>query len=199
MHPFFTEISKYPELAKYCKLDIQNLPEAYIGKNKIKAILLGADPTNNGTKKSPGRKILKTVFGVNEFEEFFKPQELNLRSIGLDKDNLFIQNVCRNYFIDETSKNRKWNEIAKLWLEYLINELDIFDPERRIPVLATSEVILKLLSEKVLKASDIYKHCIKFDFNETLLGRDIYAFYRHPKYLLHKNVEYKDFLIKSII
>lgn len=109
-HPFFEEITHYPELAGCCNLKIQELPEAYEGTAEMKAILLGADPTNNGIKEDKGQKQLKTVFGIGEFTEFFRPQLGNLKQIGLDVNNVYIQNLCRNYFNHETSKNKCWGK-----------------------------------------------------------------------------------------
>ena len=54
-HPFFEEIINYPDLVTFCNMEITELPQAYIGKGEIKAILLGADPTNNGIKTNKGR------------------------------------------------------------------------------------------------------------------------------------------------
>ena len=65
MHSFLSEIKKYPDLAKGIRFDMTELPDSYIGKNRIKAILLGADPTNYGIKDKPGLIKLKTVFGID--------------------------------------------------------------------------------------------------------------------------------------
>lgn len=163
MHPFFTEIQNQPHLATYCDLNKTYLPEAYRGSEDLKAILLGADPTNNGTKDKKGLKEIKTVFGIGEYAEFFRPQETNLKQINLDKENLYIQNVCRNYFKEETSKNKHWSEVAKLWMKYLKEELDTLDPEMKLPVLATSEVIMKVLvGNEIARASAIYKNNISY-------------------------------------
>lgn len=50
-HPFFEEIKDYPDFVPGCNPEITELPEPYIGTQEIKAILLGADPTNNKNKK----------------------------------------------------------------------------------------------------------------------------------------------------
>ena len=195
MHPFFADIQNYPHLAVYCDLSITNLPAAYRGKGPIKAILLGADPTNNGTKDNKGLKELKTVFGLGEYTEFFSPQKSNLSHIGLDKENLYIQNVCRNYFKEETSKNKYWGEIAQVWLPYLKEELDKFDAAKKLPVLSTSEVIMKVLvEEKVANPSAIYAN--NLSYVSEVLGRQVYALYRHPRYSLSSDTNrlYKEFL-----
>ena len=195
MHPFFKEIQNHPKLVSHCDLSIVDLPAAYRGNGPIKAILLGADPTNNGTKDNKGLKELKTVFGIGEFMEFFRPQESNLRQIGLDKENLYIQNICRNYFKKEISKNKYWGEIAQVWFPYLKEELDKFDAAKKLPVLSTSEVIMKVLvEEKVANPSAIYAN--NLSYVSEVLGRQVYALYRHPRYSLSSDTNrlYKEFL-----
>lgn len=199
-HPFFEEIKNYPDLATFCNTEITELPEAYIGKGEIKAVLLGADPTNNGIKTDKGQKQLKTVFGIDEFNEFFRPQLSNLKQIGLTIDNLYIQNVCRNYFTDETSKNKNWNKVAQLWLRHLKEELDAFDSERKLPLLATSEVIVKaLVKQPIAKPKEVYEK--NLSFVSDVLDRKVYAFYRHPAYALtsETNMAYRDFLMDNLV
>lgn len=179
--------------------EIDTLPKAHKG-SELKAILLGADPTNNGLKKGDKQIILKTVFGIGEYDVFFRPQLANLKAIGLSKEKLYIQNVCRNYFNKETSKNKQWSEVAKIWLSFLKEELDGIDPERKLPALVTSEVIMKVLvSETIGKARDIYDNCLWYKSEK--LDREVFALYRHPAYsLLSKNnIKYTDFLKEKII
>ena len=201
MHTFFNEIKKNPELSAVCKLDKEflNLPEPYYGKGKIKAILLGADPTNDGIKKNRGIKILNTVFGIDsEFEKyFFGPQLVNLKAIELNKDNLYIQNVCRNYFTEETSQNKEWKKVARIWLPMLSQELELLDA--KLPVLVTAEKIMKVLVNNVPSAKDIYSMKQKPTFFSEILNRNLIPLYRHPKYYLSKNwSDYKEHL-KQVI
>ncbi len=198
MHPFFSEIKTYPELVNQIRFDLTELPEPYVGKNKIKAILLGADPTNDGIKTDKGPKQLKIVFGINsEYEKiFFAPQMINLSALEIDKDNLFIQNVCRNYFINQTGNNKKWNAIAELWLKYLKEEIDEY-PD--ILVFVTAEKIMKVLTKTIIKARDFYNYPEKYlPLYSELVQRDVYPLYRHPNYYLSNNSTYKNFLRKKL-
>lgn len=195
MHPFFLEIKKYSELASSVDFKYTTLPEPYHGKNKIKAILLGADPTNNGIKSNPGIITLDNVFGINsDYEKFFfGPQKQNLSLLNLSKDDLFIQNLCRNYFKEETAKNKEWNDIAKLWLEYLKEELTEFD--KKIPILVTAEKILKVLIPNNIAAITLYRNPNKYlPFYSDFLQRNVFPLYRHPKYNLSVQQVYKNFL-----
>lgn len=184
-----------PSLAQYCRIRMTHLPEPYHGKNKLKAILLGADPTNNGDRTNPGLKRLGRVFGINSKYEkdFFNPQKKNLLAIGLAKDDLYIQNVCRNYFMDQTSENEGWQVIAKLWLPYLAEELTMLDS--KLPVLATAEKIMKFLVPDIPTAKEIYSMVEEPSFYSTMLHRSVYALYRNKDYILIKNYpDYRDFL-----
>jgi len=199
MHPFFIGIKKYPDLEKSCRTDLINLPTAFVGKEKIKAILLGADPTNDGIKTNKGLKQLTTVFGISsDFETaFFTPQFVNLKAIDLKKDELFIQNLCRNYFTDQTSKNHNWGKIAKIWLPFLAEELSVFDS--KIPVLVSAEKIMKVLIPDLPKADYIYNLNHKLPFFSQDLKRNVFPLYRQPTYYLSKNwPEYREYLKQAI-
>lgn len=199
MHPIFDDLKKYPDLQNICRMDIQVLPQAYLGSNNIKAILLGADPTNDGIKNNKGLKQLKYVFGINsEYEKyFFGPQSSNLKSIKLSKEDLYIQNVCQNYFTEQTSKNKSWKAVAQIWLPYLQKELAKLD--NNIPVFVSAEKIMELFILDTPRAEDIYNVILEPYFFSPLLKREIYPLYRHPKYMLTNNwFDYREYLINRI-
>src|SRR5438874_12933182 len=103
LHPFFTAIKEYPELERFCRIEekFQKLPEAYCTGAEIRAIIIGADPTNNGIRRE-GITQLDFAFGITieKFEKsFFRGIKKNLTEIGLNLEHVFIQNLCRNYFL----------------------------------------------------------------------------------------------------
>jgi len=199
MHPFFIEIKKYPSFDNYCRTDLTNLPLPYNGHEKLKAILLGADPTNDGIKTDKGLKQLETVFGIgSKYEKyFFTPQLVNLKAIGLSKDNCYIQNLCRNYFTAQTAENKHWKDIANIWLPFLADELSTFDSGT--PVLVTAEKIMKVLCPEVPAARDVYNKCQHLKFFSKDLYRNVFPLYRQPTYYLSSNwPEYKDYLKQMI-
>ena len=129
----FEEILKNPIFSKFCK-DIKPFTKPF-NRNlvDVKAIVLGADPSN------PENKKLEYVFGLeNESSPYFTPILKNLERLDLSLKNIYVQNLCPNYFEDVTDENDAYIEIAtKYWLSYLKNELDtLFKPE--IPVLITA-------------------------------------------------------------
>jgi hypothetical protein len=197
MHQFFNEIKNSEKLSIACHSEIIDLPKPSIGKGPLKAILLGADPTNDGIRKKPGLIQLEFVFGIHtKYEkDFFSPQILNLKAINLTKENLFIQNVCRNYFKVQTSGNKAWESVARIWLPFLKEDLDAFSSQ--IPVLVTADKIMKLLIPNAPMADDMYNMRIKPPFHSDILDRDIYPLYRHSKYLLSNSWnEYRTYLTK---
>ncbi len=199
LHPFFSEIKKYPKLVNSINFDMFSLPKPYHGKNKTKAILLGADPTNNGIKTDKGLKVLETVFALNsKYEDyFFRPQKYNLSQLDISKDDLFIQNLCRNYFVDQTSKNKQWKVVAQLWLKYLKEELENFDKE--IPVVCSAEKILKVLIPKDISADIFYKNPNEYlPLWSDTIERYIYPLYRCPRYYLSVQPVYKNFLLSKL-
>jgi hypothetical protein len=200
MHPFFLEIKHFPHLVPLCNMEWTDLPEPFCGKNRIKAILLGADPTNDGIKDNKGLKELSTVFGIgSDFEEFFfGPQMTNLKAINLTKDDLYVQNVCRNYFTEQTTQNNKWQEFAAIWMDFLKEELDRCDP--KLPVLVTAEKILKSLIPFVPSAEDIYKLRFLAPFYSEKLKRYVFPMYRHPKYMLARDLwqDYREHIKRFI-
>lgn len=174
-------LKKYPKQVT----DIFPFPKVHHGKGEIKCIILGADPTHLVENKP---KPLQMVFGLNnEKSPYWNTIKRNIKHLeNITMDNIYVQNLCRNYFTIETSRNKSWAEIAKnYWVHFLKIELDnLFEPE--IPVFMTTEFILNsvLINQKPYKAFDIYSKLISFSKAENLLSRELIAFYRHQNYAL---------------
>jgi hypothetical protein len=182
----------YPEYA---------FPNSFRGRGKIRAIVLGADPTHIVEDKP---LKLKVVFGLDQINsEYWLGIQNNLSLISeLQMDNIYVQNVCKNYFTKETSKNEFWPEIAKkVWLPELKIELDsLFD--YKIPVFMTTEIILKISvhdTVKYLTASKIYTECLYVEEKDNFLNRKLFALYRHPRYSLSRWPEYCNFLKRELM
>jgi hypothetical protein len=119
---------------------------------QVKAILLGADPSNNSNK---GKIVqLEYVFGIGEKDKrYFAGIKKNLTAIGLKREDIYAQNLVQDYQTVETGKNKNWKKAAEPWVEVLKQELYSFDPGRKNPVLVTARVILEVLSLKLLPAA----------------------------------------------
>ncbi len=174
-------------------------PEPYKGIGEIKAIILGADPTRIVNDQPQPFNI---VFELdNDKSPYFRNIQKNINLVeGLSMDNIYVQNLCRNYFTKETSDNKQWVDIARnYWSDYLAKELDsMFDPS--VSVLVTTELLLKvcLKTGKARKAKDIYSQCLYIAGEDNLLGSDMFAFYRHYWYSLDRWPTYRDFVTRKI-
>jgi hypothetical protein len=160
---------------------------------KVKAILLGADPSNNSNNGSAVQ--LEHVFGINgKDKRYFAGIEKNLAAIGLTRYDIYAQNLIQSYQPEVTGKNMHWQEVAAKWVEPLKQELDAFDPGRKIPVLVTAQVIIDFLYKKQPSPKKIYLSqadgIVKAD--ENPLGRTLIPFYRHYSYALDKE-EFKKY------
>jgi hypothetical protein len=121
--------------------------------------------------------------------------EKNLAAIGLTRYDIYAQNLIQSYQPEETGKNIHWQEVAAKWVDILKKELDSIDPQRKIPVLVTAQIVIEYLSwEPLLSPKTIYLSkadgIVKPD--ENPLGRTLIPFYRHFAYSLDKE-EYKKY------
>lgn len=164
------------------------------GADKVKAIYLGCDPTN---KAKNIQFDYAFAHGTSDsgFEKFINLHEKQLKSIGLSWDDVYTQNLCQNYFTEETSKNKIWKDVAKeFWIQELNTELDsLFGKD--IPVLLTSQLLLDvLLNDDLLEngkrparfdAMELYTRKKDFTISseQNKLGRPLIAVYRgrNPK------------------
>ena len=111
----------------------------------------------------------------------------NLKLIGLSLNELYVQNIIQYYMIDETEKNRNWNNFALLWIGEVKRELDE-NINRNIPIIITAQKILKsiLNSDKMISANKIYSNKIIFDNSTNYFNRNIICLFRHPSYQLKR-------------
>jgi hypothetical protein len=191
-------------VSKYGKLIFTgfDIPNAHEGKGEIKAIILGADPTHI-VGNCP--KMMEKVFGLEKAEKspYWRGINKNLRHIGLTLNNVYVQNVCRNYFDRETSKNEKWEEIASnYWIPLLKEELDS-RLEPKVPIIMTTQFILWAAlesPEKKINAKILYYEHKYIPEEDNKLRRKLYAVYRHPYYSLTKSefFNYRNFLTEQI-
>ena len=135
------------------------IPEPYCPeKLNVRAIVLGADPSNFSNAGITNKVAI--VFGLeNGPDKYFKGPMVGLSAIGLSLNQVYVQNLIQNYCKFESGKNKYWKHVAVYWVDYLRNELDELDPQRRIPVLLTAEILYHVLlnkGEKKHRAIDLY-------------------------------------------
>lgn len=174
--------------AKYGNENILDFdfPKVYFpgGIDNIKAIYLGCDPSNKHSTDLP--YVFAHESGLKIFKPFIESHTEQLEQIGLSWDKVYTQNLCRNYFKDETSKNKIWKKVANdYWINKLKEELSQFD--LKIPVLLTSQILLEVLGidgyEKKL-APEFYDFnnenhiAIPIQADKNKLNRDLIPIYR---------------------
>ena len=173
------------------------IPKPYIGKGPIKAILLGNDPGNNFDGET---KRFEYAFALTDDSRYFRIFRENIAELdGITIDNLYIQNLCKNYFNCDTSKNASWKEVAKLWMPCLKEEFDS-QFSKNVPILASSYVLIEAIleygnSQKIkLKPKDFYQNCSIIERQGNYFDRDIIPFFRHKGYKMVDWQDYKNFL-----
>lgn len=161
------------------------LPKAFwMGeKEMVKAVYLGCDPTN--TNKNIQFDYAFS-HGCNDkgFVTFRKKHLKQLEAIDLTWETVYTQNLCRNYFKSETSKNKIWKQAAEMWIDVLKEELDeLFSVD--IPVLLTSQLLLDVLLKEKKRphrydALEFYERrtAIPVSAEENKLGRPLIPLYR---------------------
>lgn len=158
-----------------------------------RAILLGCDPTNKYSDSLPYVFAIKS--GLKIFNSFIKSWERSLEAIGLNFATVYMQNLCRNYFKEETSKNKIWIQAAAYWIPCLKEELKQFDIG--LPVLLTSNLLYEVLLHKKEtrhKPVEFYNGIADFPIAPEMnkLERPLIPFYRHRYYEINKWPGYRD-------
>jgi len=175
--------SKYPDEIE----EVFPFPKSYpenVQTERLKAIYLGCDPSNNHTNE------LSYVFALGStppiFKAFVTVHTNQLKAIGLEWEDVFVQNLCRNYFKKETSKNISvWKRIAKeYWIEKFRAELDELKIPDTVPVLLSSiylyDVLVTDKEWKNMSAPEFYT-CevdIPVPADKNLLNRPLIPLYR---------------------
>jgi len=178
-----------------------NHPIAHINeKNKLKAFVLGCDPTAfdiNGK-----RLVLNKVFGIGQDGRYFAGIKGNLTQLNIRMNEIYVQNLITEYRDFESSKDINWIKSAQKFIPDRVIEFDKIDPSRKIPVFLTSELLYKaLLNEGQIlkKPANLYsqENDISIPAEINKLCRPLIPFYRHPAYSLKNQPDYKDRLIQQ--
>jgi hypothetical protein len=166
---------------------IFTLPKAYCTNPAgIKAIYLGCDPSNgNEPRQFEYAFALEALSGkdIGLFKRFVDFHATNLDQVGLGWEDVYVQNLCRNYFDRETSKNLfAWKKAAtEYWIAIFNKEIEWIPAQ--VPVLLTSAYLYKVLVKGIwakLLAPDFYQlgHEIPVPAENNWLNRPLIPFYR---------------------
>jgi hypothetical protein len=182
----FLKIKQDPRL-KDKILDLSIPKPFYIDLSKVKGIIIGADPSNFSNHGIT--RELDTVFGLEDINsQYFRSIIKNLKEVGLDFSDIYVQNLVYNYCNKVTDKNPFWYDFAKYWKPELKDELDGFFPHD-IPVFITSnKVFCTLTKEFGIKRPknyyDYYDNGTILKENSNYLSRKLIPFFRYTKYNL---------------
>jgi len=168
--------------------------------NKIKAFVLGCDPT---AFKDKIQIPLKTVFGIGQDGRYFAGIKSNLAFLNIGIEDIYVQNLIPDYRQQESSKDPDWINSAQQYIPDRFKEFDNIDPSRTIPVFLTSELLYKALlneGQNPKKPTVIYsdENDIIIPADQNKLFRPLVILYRHPAFSLKKQFKYKDQLLKML-
>jgi hypothetical protein len=166
----------------------KSLPKPYpetVVPDKVKAIYLGCDPTNTSYGYE-FQYVFALIETPPEFKGFLTYHTNQLKAVGLDKDYVFFQNLCRNYFQDETNKNLKvWKKVANgYWVEKLNAEIKEKNIPVNVPVFLTSKYLFDILVTgdklKSIPVKEFYENPSKIPIlaKDNLLNRPLIPVYR---------------------
>lgn len=160
---------------------------------KIKAFVLGCDPTNFSDNGKPAQ--LDFVFGITKDHRYFKDILANLNQLGLHLEDIYVQNLVQEYQDQETSKNKNWKATAKSFIQDREKEFDLIDVSGKKPVFVTSKILYDVLlkpTEKIADAKDLYDLSIAVPISAEAnrLGRPLIPLFRHYKYQLKNYPKY---------
>lgn len=103
--------------------------------------------------------------------------------IGLSLEDVYVQNLCQNYFDNETSQNPGWKKAAKIWIPYLKEELDNLPIRKNTPVFLTAGILYDVLiiqGTTSYKPKDLYSRpeLLPVKACENYLKRPLFPLYR---------------------
>ncbi|MCK4345466.1 MAG: hypothetical protein KAX05_09285 [Bacteroidales bacterium] len=183
--------------------ELNKAPQPFcFNKSKVKAFVLGADPTN--FSKDSKRVDLYFAFGIGQNPNYFRALLQNLKDIDLHLEDIYIQNLLPDYQDKETGKNENFKHKASENAKLIAGEFNIIDPSKRVPVFATAEDVYKaVLNEdaKKFKAEELYNLETELPVppNRNKLKRPIIPLFRHDKYRYTNWPEFKEHVMNSLI
>ncbi len=173
---------------------MSNSPKPFcFNRSKVKAFVLGCDPTNESNK---GKRVeIEFSFGIGKDARYFRQIMDNLNLIGLHLEDLFIQNLIVDYQEKDTTKNKSWKQDASRYIEERILEFKQVDPYRKLPVFLTSQVLYDVLlndGEDHYTSTNLYNlhSIIPIPSDKNKLGWPLFPLYRHNRYKLLNWPEY---------
>lgn len=170
-------------------------------KSKVKAFVLGADPTNFSDQGN--RVELTYAFGIGQNPNYFRVILDNLNLLGIHLEDVYIQNLVPEYQDKETGKNKLFIDKAKESAKLVASEFNKIDRTKKIPVFITAEDVYKAVTidkGNILSAESIYHLKVNLPMNASsnLLNRSLIPLFRHTKYDLSNWPDYVNYVKKYL-
>ncbi len=164
-------------------------------KSKVKAFVLGADPTN--FSKNNNRVDLDYVFGIGQNPNYFRQILQNLNDAGLHLEDIYLQNLLPEYQDKETGKNKEFKQNALENTEAIAKEFNKIDSSKKTPVFLTAYDIYEVVlndDEAKISPLDIYnlKTEIPIPAEKNKLMRPLIPLFRHSNYAIADWPLYKE-------
>jgi len=170
-------------------------------KSRVRAIVLGADPTNYS---DGGNQVqLQYAFGIGLDPRYFNGILENLNLLGLHLEDLYIDNLLPDYQKAETGKNKDFVKDAKLGIPDLLKRFATVKGSKSMPVFLTSYEVYKAVlkgDDKIWTAGELYnlETDIPIPASANSLGRPLIPLFRHTKYNLNKQDQYRSHVLEYL-
>lgn len=158
----------------------------YYNRKQVKAIVLGADPSNFSNRGE--RKILTKAFSIGDGDaRYFQGILKNLKAIDLGLEDIYVDNLIQDYLEFESSDFKPWKPVTRQNISNCLSRLDAIDKKRKLPVLLTTELLYKVLTITTpISAEHFYQYPerIPIAAEANALNRTVIPFYRLQDYTL---------------
>lgn len=182
------------DYSEYLNLDLPIPKPYYENLESVKVILLGSNPMfiKDSTEAA-------FVFNLSTFKQGLEGEEIfgninnNLQAIGLRLNEVYAENLCKNYLKHISVHDEAWIRIASVWGGYLKKQLDELFP-KDVPVLITAPWILKALGKEMRDGMYYYTSNKFINPEDNILDRLLIPFFRQNQYDLSKDIfsSYRD-------
>lgn len=188
------------DYGEYLNLDLPIPKPYYENLKSVKVIVLGSNPMY--IKDSAEAAF---VFNISTFKHGLEGEEIfgnihdNLQAIGLGINQIYAENLCKNYLKHISVHDEAWVRIASIWGRHLKEQLnELFTKD--IPVLITAPWILKALGKEIRDGMYYYTENVFINPEDNILDRLLIPFFRQRQYDLNKDMfkDYKNKIIEHI-
>lgn len=144
-----------PELYRFVDFTLA-IPSNFVGKGKIKLIVLGQDPT---VKNYKSRQSINMVLNLDKKGSLANYLNTICSKLGINlSENIFATNLLKNFFIQPPAQLKNYGVIeksSKYWIDLLQKEISTYP---KVPIITLGEPMLNslILDEYSKKVRDYW-------------------------------------------